>query len=247
MKITEQLKQEMCELRKTHTLQEIADKFSCSVSFVWRYTKGATCEIVSNGGSPRGKVQINLENEAILLNLLRELRKTLTLNQISQLCGKSPCWVHQRTLDTSRLNQGQTKSPLYGTWKSIRARCTKPSACNYKYYGAKGITLYGPWLNFSTFEEYILTNLGPRPEKHTLCRIDTKGNYVPGNLKWSSSTERSRNRQVVKNNTILFLGKERTVAEISDITGLSRATIRHYKYSPQTLLEKYRLCKIPTE
>ena len=37
-------------------------------------------------------------------------------------------------------------------------------------------------------------NLGPRPESHTLDRIDSGKPYEPGNIRWASKSQQSYNR-----------------------------------------------------
>jgi len=46
---------------------------------------------------------------------------------------------------------------------------------------------------FTSFDEFFGL-LGPRPEGHTLDRIDTLGHYEPGNVRWSTYSEQSSNR-----------------------------------------------------
>lgn len=45
------------------------------------------------------------------------------------------------------------------------------------------------------FESWINSNLGPKPEGCTLDRIDSEGNYEPGNLRWSTASEQNYNRK----------------------------------------------------
>ena len=46
---------------------------------------------------------------------------------------------------------------------------------------------------FKSYEEF-LAELGPRPENMTLDRIDPRGHYEPGNVRWATIAEQARNR-----------------------------------------------------
>lgn len=61
--------------------------------------------------------------------------------------------------------------------------------------GAIGVTCY--WNNYKDFYAWLMSNLGDRPLGCFLTRIDTTGNFEPGNLKWKSGLERgtSKSRQ----------------------------------------------------
>lgn len=49
--------------------------------------------------------------------------------------------------------------PLYRKWRNIISRCYKPYNNNYKYYGAKGITVDERWHDFWQFVEDIENRL----------------------------------------------------------------------------------------
>ena len=72
------------------------------------------------------------------------------------------------------------KTPTYGTWSSMRARCNNPNAKNYRWYGAKGVKVCSRWNSFANF----LEDMGERPVGHTLHRFDHDGNYCPENCAW---------------------------------------------------------------
>ena len=46
---------------------------------------------------------------------------------------------------------------------------------------------------FETYEQF-LQELGPRPEGLTLDRIDTMGDYAPGNVRWATVKQQAQNR-----------------------------------------------------
>jgi hypothetical protein len=86
--------------------------------------------------------------------------------------------------------------PLYPTWQSARARCTHPQAKGYKNYGGRGISMLPAWVeSFPEFRQWVLVNLGERPEGMTLDRKDTDGNYEPGNLQWATYSEQASTRR----------------------------------------------------
>ena len=90
--------------------------------------------------------------------------------------------------------------PLYSTWCQIRYRVNTPSAPAYRLYGGRGITYSPRWDDFGVF----LADVGERPADPegwtsrkpywSLDRIDPDGNYEPGNIRWATPSEQTRNR-----------------------------------------------------
>lgn len=102
--------------------------------------------------------------------------------------------------------ENRATSTLYKTYQGIKKRCFDASDHNYKKYGARGISLYGEWVDtykgFTKFAEYIEQELGPKPTpRHSLDRIDNDKDYEPGNLRWATSNVQCINRRVPINNT----------------------------------------------
>lgn len=62
---------------------------------------------------------------------------------------------------------------------------------SYPQYGGRGIKVCDRWQRFENF----LADMGVRPEGKTLDRIDTDGNYEPGNCKWSTASEQQQNKR----------------------------------------------------
>ena len=87
---------------------------------------------------------------------------------------------------------GMYRTPTHITWKSMLHRCLKTDHEQYGNYGARGITVCERWLRFTNF----LADMGERPSGMTLDRIDTYGNYEPGNCRWATAkTQRQNSRQ----------------------------------------------------
>ena len=76
---------------------------------------------------------------------------------------------------------------------AAKQRCTNPKDSNYKNYGARGIEF-----RFRSVMEaglYILENIGIPDRDLELDRINTNGNYEPGNLRFISHKENQANKR----------------------------------------------------
>lgn len=87
---------------------------------------------------------------------------------------------------------GMHRTPTHRTWKAMLDRCLNLNAHGYENYGGRGILVCDQWLRFSNF----FADMGLRPKGTTLDRIDTNGNYEPGNCRWADKkTQRRNSRQ----------------------------------------------------
>lgn len=88
--------------------------------------------------------------------------------------------------------RGWVSSPTYRTWRSMMQRCHDPGYISFHQYGAAGISVCDRWQgDFNAF----LSDMGERPDGHTLDRINSAGNYEPDNCRWATPTEQARNRR----------------------------------------------------
>lgn len=89
--------------------------------------------------------------------------------------------------------KGLSTTRLYRIYKLVVKRCYDKTDKSYKYYGAKGVTVYNKWLNnFISFYNWSINN--DYNDKLTLDRIDVNGNYEPSNCRWISEKEQHYNR-----------------------------------------------------
>lgn len=81
-------------------------------------------------------------------------------------------------------------SSTYKSWYGMVRRCTDETYNVYEQYGAKGVTVCDRWLNFKNF----LSDMGERPDGHTIDRVDGTKGYSPDNCRWSTYKEQTANR-----------------------------------------------------
>ena len=104
---------------------------------------------------------------------------------------------------------GMVKTKTYRSWSSMKERCLNKSHKSYKDYGGRGITICREWMKFENFYK----DMGDRPPKKTLDRINNDKGYFKKNCKWSTSKEQSNNK---RNNWILiYNGKAQTIEQWS--------------------------------
>lgn len=140
------------------------------------------------------------------------------------------CGCLQKELARENIRQratthGMTSSPEFVSWTAAKSRCYYRKNKEYARYGGSGITMCDKWrLSFSEFYK----DMGQRPSGTSLDRVDPSGNYEPGNCRWATHTEQSRNRR----NSIYVdhLGRRIPLTEFAEITGVKYATaFRRYK------------------
>jgi hypothetical protein len=104
-------------------------------------------------------------------------------------------------------------------------RCHNPSHRQYKNYGGRGIFVWASWrVNPETFIAWVNKNLGPRPTKaHSIDRINNAKGYEPGNLRWATAKEQTRNTRV--NHRIEFGGRTLTIGEWAEELNLPYHTV----------------------
>lgn len=123
-----------------------------------------------------------------------------------------------------RYKYGVRQNKYYYAWSMMKQRCENPKNIGYKNYGGRGIKLCDEWRNsFQDYFDYVsaLPHFG-EPGR-TLDRINNDGNYEPGNVRWATRTEQSRNQR--SNIKLIYNGEVHTALEISALTGISVNTI----------------------
>jgi hypothetical protein len=128
-----------------------------------------------------------------------------------------PCGMCQRTKHGySRVGE---KTEEYNIWSLMRDRCNNEKNHAYKNYGGRGVKVCERWNEFTNF----LDDMGKRPSRTSIDRIDNNGDYEPGNCRWATRTEQNRNaRSCVY---VEIDGVTRTVSEWSVVSGINVYTL----------------------
>lgn len=114
---------------------------------------------------------------------------------------------------------GQSRTPLYRLWLSMRSRCRNPRHPTYPYYGGRGIRVCRRWAKFVNFAE----DMAPRPDGLELERIDNNGNYTPKNCRWATHREQMNNTRV--NRIVEWRGQRLNVTQWAHRLGLTQTQL----------------------
>jgi len=90
------------------------------------------------------------------------------------------------------MSHGMSRTRTYLIWSAMKQRCFNVRARNYHKYGGKGVTVCREWrAHFARF----LADMGECPPNHEIDRIDSEGDYEPGNCRWSTRSDQQHNRR----------------------------------------------------
>jgi hypothetical protein len=111
---------------------------------------------------------------------------------------------------------------IYGIWSGMITRCHNPKARGYDRYGGAGIHVFPEWRGPGGFAAFY-AHVGDRPSRaHQLDRIEGTKGYEPGNVRWVTQVENSRNR---KTNRLLTIGGiTKSLVEWSEMPGAASRT-----------------------
>lgn len=115
-------------------------------------------------------------------------------------------------------NPSGTKT--YYAWRSMRQRCLEPKHVQWHNYGGRGIRVCDRWAD--DYDAFV-DDMGLAPEWGTLDRIDTNGDYEPGNCRWVGWVVQSTNKRV--NRFLTHDGKTQTMSQWAKELGIGKDTL----------------------
>lgn len=146
-------------------------------------------------------------------------KKIITTCSLKRGSTKSCGCLAKEMLSDRVSTHGMSKTRTYRIWKAMRERCLKITSSGYEKYGAKGITVCDRWSRF----EFFLSDMGEAPEGTSIDRINTYGNYEPGNCRWATLAQQAVNTR--RNYKITING----------VTKCSTEWAREYGINPRTV------------
>jgi predicted small secreted protein len=124
--------------------------------------------------------------------------------------------------NTSKANSKyvvRSRTPTYNSWASMITRTTSKSHKSYKIYKDLGVCTR--WLN--SFDDFVV-DMGIRPDKTTLDRIDNKKGYFPENCRWATKKEQQNN--LSSNVIIEWSGEKLNIQQWAEKLNISRDVLR---------------------
>jgi hypothetical protein len=151
---------------------------------------------------------------------VKQVRNGSLLQGSSQSCGCATAEAREQRCTTHGNGKRNAKTAEYKVWTGINRRVFNKNEKSFPDYGGRGITVCERWRQFENF----LEDVGKRPSSgHSIDRIDSNGNYEPGNVKWSTRKEQNNNKR--NNRLMTFYGKTMTLVQWSEISQVCRFVI----------------------
>lgn len=160
-------------------------------------------------------------------------------NEVEILAGsvrkghtKSCGCLRREVSSTKGKTHGKKWTPEYAIWNMMIQRCTNPNVKGFRHYGGRGIEVCERWLSFANFYD----DMGQRPPKMTIDRIDNDGNYEPGNCRWATRAEQARNMR--RNINVTYQGQKMCLMDAAGLANVDArlAFARHKRGWPDETL-----------
>lgn len=101
---------------------------------------------------------------------------------------------------------------LYMTHYNMIKKCYDKKTKLYPKFGGIGISVCDRWKDsFSDFVADVESEIGPRPDNTSFfTRIDSSGNYEPGNIRWATSIQLAKEKRKPKHKLNWYANSDET-------------------------------------
>ncbi len=108
-------------------------------------------------------------------------------------CKKNRFLIKKHQLcNACNVTRWRKERGTYASFRAARDRCNTITNKDYPLYGGRGIKfLIKHWKD-------IEQAIGPRPEDHSLDRIDTNKHYTIANIRWATRKQQAQNTRKFK-------------------------------------------------
>ena len=121
-----------------------------------------------------------------------------------------------RLKETHAPKHGMSNTPTYHTWENMISRCKKGSAQNKNCISSySNISVCKEWEIFENFYK----DMGIKPDKKSIDRINGKMGYFKNNCRWATRKEQQNNLR--SNVKINCFGEEMSVSSFISMCGIS--------------------------
>lgn len=127
-----------------------------------------------------------------------------------------------KSISESKIRHGMSNTKLYYVYNNMMRRCYDINNEKYNNYGGRGIQVCDDWKNCID-KFFIWAKSSGYKEGLTIDRINVNGDYCPSNCRWADLKTQANNRTT--NVYITYKGETKTMAEWSDVLGISAQTL----------------------
>lgn len=186
----------------------------------------ARLRVLLKVGADSYRVQCDCGKESVTRGANLRTAKTMSCGCLKR---ESAANAHLKHGNTRRAS-GPTRT--YSIWLGMRSRCYNRNEPAFANYGGRGIAICERWDEFASF----LADMGEAPAGLSIDRINNNGNYEPGNCRWATPAEQSRNTR--QNVMLTFRGKTQCVTDWADEVGIADTVLRARLFSYGWPLER---------
>ena len=166
------------------------------------------------GGNPKAVFKVRCDCGAVYCRTVTSV--LYSKSKSPQMCRT--CVKHKNAEKSAR----GYKHPLYKIWWAMNLRCYDKTTEHFHRYGGRGIKVCDRWrgsmpngetiASIDGFTNFVV-DMGNRPPKHSIDRVDNDGDYSPDNCRWATKTQQANNTS-----TNVYITYNGTTMTISDWT-----------------------------